>query len=227
MNDFPLTQPLDSEDGISIVDSARGVVQWNQTAYRLTGLPPDEVLGGFCFDYYQTKREKIGCVQCHPGCPMLRSIQDGLLTPNFDLKFRNKTGNQVWLNVSAIVIPHEIDQGHMSIFIFRDVSCLKQIEELASRIVQLARQSVQRPDGFDSVENIGPPDFLSDPLNMQTLTHREREVLTWMITGASTVTIAQNLNISPVTVRNHIQHILEKMGAHNRLEVVSNILERK
>ena len=38
--------------------------------------------------------------------------------------------------------------------------------------------------------------------------------------GTPTNEIAEQLHISPVTVNNHIRHILTKFGAHTRLEAI-------
>ncbi len=38
--------------------------------------------------------------------------------------------------------------------------------------------------------------------------------------GKTTQSIAESLCISPRTARNHIQHILEKLGAHNRVQAL-------
>ena len=53
------------------------------------------------------------------------------------------------------------------------------------------------------------------------LTPREREVLEELAAGKSTDNIAASLHISPVTVRNHVQRILPKLGARSRLEAVA------
>lgn len=53
------------------------------------------------------------------------------------------------------------------------------------------------------------------------LTGRERDVLRLLARGASTGEMAGELGISATTVRNHIQHLLEKLKAHNRLQAVS------
>lgn len=53
------------------------------------------------------------------------------------------------------------------------------------------------------------------------LTHRELAVLRLLARGAETPDIARELGISSNTVRNHIQHLLDKLGAHNRLQAVS------
>lgn len=53
------------------------------------------------------------------------------------------------------------------------------------------------------------------------LTRREREVLVLLATGASNQAIADRLILSLHTVRNHVQRILDKLGAHSKLEAVA------
>ncbi|MEX5283218.1 MAG: helix-turn-helix transcriptional regulator [Nitrospiraceae bacterium] len=53
------------------------------------------------------------------------------------------------------------------------------------------------------------------------LSNREKEVLRLLAAGKPSKDIADTLFISPVTVRNHIQHILEKLGAHTRLQALA------
>ena len=61
----------------------------------------------------------------------------------------------------------------------------------------------------------------STALPAQALTRREAEVLRLVAGGANTRTMAERLHVSPSTVRNHVQNILEKLGAHSRLEAVA------
>jgi two-component system, NarL family, nitrate/nitrite response regulator NarL len=53
------------------------------------------------------------------------------------------------------------------------------------------------------------------------LSCREREVLSQLVCGADTGTLAKRLSISPSTARDHVQRLLTKMNAHSRLELVS------
>jgi len=53
---------------------------------------------------------------------------------------------------------------------------------------------------------------------LRELTRRELEVLRAMMSGLGGPAIADLMGISPNTVRTHVQHILTKLGAHNRLE---------
>lgn len=62
------------------------------------------------------------------------------------------------------------------------------------------------------------------------LTAREREVLTLVAEGLSTSDMAARLVVSTNTVRNHVQSILSKLGAHSKLEALviatrGNLLE--
>jgi len=53
------------------------------------------------------------------------------------------------------------------------------------------------------------------------LTPRQSEVLRMLEHGRSTRQIAQELHLSPETVRNHIRHVLRALGVHSRLEAVT------
>lgn len=50
-------------------------------------------------------------------------------------------------------------------------------------------------------------------------------MLRLLATGASTKGIATELHLSVNTVRNHIQQVLVKLGAHSKLEAVSIALQ--
>lgn len=53
------------------------------------------------------------------------------------------------------------------------------------------------------------------------LTPRESEVMQLIGAGCSNQQTARELGISVHTVRNHVQHILDKLGAHSQLEAVA------
>jgi two-component system, NarL family, nitrate/nitrite response regulator NarL len=53
------------------------------------------------------------------------------------------------------------------------------------------------------------------------LTRRELDVLSLLVEGLSQPEIAERLFISPKTVGKHIEHILSKLGVHNRAQAVA------
>jgi DNA-binding NarL/FixJ family response regulator len=53
-----------------------------------------------------------------------------------------------------------------------------------------------------------------------TLTARERQALGLLADGASTAEVAERLGVAHNTARNHVQRVLEKLGARSKLEAV-------
>lgn len=54
-----------------------------------------------------------------------------------------------------------------------------------------------------------------------TLTARERQALGLLADGASTAEVAERLGVAVNTARNHVQRVLEKLGARSKLEAVA------
>jgi transcriptional regulator EpsA len=57
-----------------------------------------------------------------------------------------------------------------------------------------------------------------------TITDREAEILGWVREGMSNQQIGAELGISPLTVKNHVQKILRKLGAANRAQAVARAM---
>jgi two-component system, NarL family, nitrate/nitrite response regulator NarL len=53
------------------------------------------------------------------------------------------------------------------------------------------------------------------------LTARERQCLRLLVDGLDTAQMAVRLDVSPATVRTHVQSLLTKLGVHSRLEAAS------
>jgi len=64
-----------------------------------------------------------------------------------------------------------------------------------------------------------------EPLFSERLTPREGEVLRLMVAGKSNADIARRLYLSKGTVKNHVSHILAKLGARDRAQAVRRAVE--
>ena len=62
-------------------------------------------------------------------------------------------------------------------------------------------------------------------MNKGILTKREREVFELLIKNNSTTEIANILNISEKTVRNHISNVIQKLGVKGRSGAVVELLK--
>jgi two-component system, NarL family, response regulator LiaR len=65
------------------------------------------------------------------------------------------------------------------------------------------------------------------PAPAQNLTPREREVLGLLIKGLSNTEIAEQLVVSPATIKTHVSSILAKLGVTSRTEAVALAVERR
>lgn len=57
--------------------------------------------------------------------------------------------------------------------------------------------------------------------HLRFMTPREREVLTRLVQGQSTVAIAREMGVAYSTARTHIQNVLTKLGVHSKLAAVT------
>jgi len=63
------------------------------------------------------------------------------------------------------------------------------------------------------------------PSAASNITSREQEILKWICLGKSNFEIGAILNISALTVKNHVQKILRKLNVANRAQAVGKALE--
>lgn len=64
-------------------------------------------------------------------------------------------------------------------------------------------------------------------MSNKILTNREREVFELLILNRTTKDIAEQLNISEKTVRNHISNAMQKLGVNGRASAVVELLKLK
>ena len=77
------------------------------------------------------------------------------------------------------------------------------------------------------MSNIKPTNLESEDFAVMVMTKREREVFELLVKNKTTKDIAQMLNISEKTVRNHISNVLQKLGVKGRAAAVVELLKLK
>ena len=102
-------------------------------------------------------------------------------------------------------------------------------EELLTAIRAAASGAVYL---YPSLAKLLVTDYLSqehaptEKANLDGLTEREREVLTYLAEGTSNDEIAVSLVISPKTVERHRENIMRKLNLHSRAELVRYAIRR-
>jgi DNA-binding NarL/FixJ family response regulator len=129
----------------------------------------------------------------------------------FPLRVRNGEGNELRLSVSIVLVPSRR----------KDLwTCVHLLHrgEAADTLDVLEYNALQRRPTSDRNSDIGDRPYSA---MSSLLTAREQEILQLLTEGLAVSVISQLLNISPVTVRNHLQHIQAKLGVHSQVETVA------
>lgn len=190
-------------DGVCAVNGDSRIALWNRAAEKILGYPARDVIGKPCCEVF-VGRDGAGNRLCYQGCHVLTLVKRGEQVQHFDMATRTKSGRPVWLDISILTLPGARRDTPITVHLFRDVTASHEIEALVR----------------ERMANAAPPP--SDPGGpAPDLTRRELEVLRLMAGGANTRAMADRLHVSPATVRNHVQNILGKLGAHSRLEAVA------
>ncbi len=210
-----LLSGLQSADGIFCVDRNQRIIHWSPSAEQILGHPAQEVLGQFCYDVLGS-RDAQNYRFCRRNCPIVTNARRGRLTSDYDVLTRTKDGSEVWINVSILLLKIKRSQSPLIIHLIRDVTERRRVEGLARRAVESLRElsTEQR----QTAGQAAGPDTRPTPL--PALSRRELQVLQLLASGLGTRQIADDLGVSPITARNHITHVVSKLGARNRLEAV-------
>ncbi len=209
-------------DGAMLADEEDTVVLWNKAAERLLGFRANDVLGRPCHEVMRGETLS-GHPFCSPSCAIGHQLGCGRAVRHFDIQTRTKAGKVIWLNVSSLPLPSRKKDRFLFVHLFRDISEQAKVRHLVHELHSILSAPEDRQAGeFQRpLASASPPDTIPDIAPTLSLSRREREVLQHLALGERTARIAETLCISTATVRNHIQHIFEKLGAHSRLEVLA------
>ena len=186
------------------------VVYMNERAERLLDVRSDLALGKPCHEIV-SGRDPEGRSWCDAHCPVNQKVEDGEEVEPYTMRVGEEGDEEHWLQMLVIPFENEkADEKYLAHCAF-NVDKTHMIESYLDRVA--ARTPLNAEREFD--------------LEKSRLSKREREVLELLAEDENLYGIAEKLNVSYYTVRNHVQHILGKMGVHSTLEAVALYLLAK
>lgn len=180
-----------------LVDETRRVVGWNQAAERLLGFSEGYATGRLCNEVFCPDSPRLSEL-CRSHCSMVRRQ----VTPNtsrVDLLVRRRDGARKRVLLRTSVTRSGVGAP-------RILHVLDDLDDLAGPPSQPQDNGRSRQAEEGGAES--------------PLSAREIEVLRMLGSGQSVESIANQLSISQITVRNHITHAMDKLGVSSRLHAV-------
>ena len=204
-----LEQIAKSDDAVFAFDANDLVILWNKGCERLLGRPAYEVLGRHCYDI-MCGRDAFGNMYCCPSCPITTQARSSKDDPvqRFELEVAAAGGKRKKVSITTFAIP-AVRSGPATL-----VHVLREPGGTASTLEgDLASAVKPPPEGKAAPRTAGG--------QSQPLTRRELEILRLLARGTPTGAIAEQMFIAPVTVRNHVARILQKLDVHSKLAAVA------
>lgn len=182
----------ETDEAVFAIDRTDRIILWNRGCERLFGLAAADAIGKPC-------HQVIGGydlhdnLHCYPNCPVIYQTRrlPGNAVGDFPLCARTASQGRRVIYVSTLLVPARYP--------------------LPPTIVHIARE---RPPANHNSSGRART-------NESRLTEREQEVLRCLAHGMSTFGVARELSISPTTVRNHVQNLLQKLNVHTKLAAVA------
>ena len=198
--------------GAYVVSYDQTIVFWNQAAERILGFPRDQVVGRRCYDVITGLAPGGFTPECLLGCPSLRALRDGEMPKARTMLMLSASGERKAVSLTPMVVAAPGNDAPFMIHLFDE----QADEEGAEQVADSLRSELSER-GADIVSG-APADPV--PAGFGRLTQRELEVLRLVAAGWSTQRIADSLEISPHTVRNHVRHFRGKLNATTKLDAV-------
>ncbi len=203
-----------SPDPVFITDRHDKVVFFNASAQKVLGFSPEEAVGMRCFAAFEGG-DRYGNRYCSDNCPITQIANRGEAVQPFDLRLRARDGHHVDVQVTILNLSVPGPDLFYLVHVFR---------------LAHPSSSDARPLPLDASEPPATPVLTSRSsadARARRLTSREVEVLGMLAAGRTTPEIAERLQISTLTARNHLQNILEKLEVHSKAEAVAFAFQKK
>ena len=186
-----------ADEPMFAIDDRHRIVFWNRSIQRLLGYTHDEVAGRSCASVLAGD-DHFGNRYCSDACPVQLIARRGESVRQFRLHLRTKDGPSIELEV--LVVKFTLPRSKRMLL----THIVRQCDAPAVAAAAPPRAAVPYQDA-----------------RAMELTSREIEILGMLAAGQNARVIAGRLGISPLTTRNHIQHIFEKLEVHSQSEAVA------
>lgn len=199
--------------GAVVMSIDQTVLFWNRKAERLLGYRPAHVIGRRCYEAPGGPFGEGLTSECAHGCPTMRLMRSGRIPHSVGMALRTASGQQRMMNLTPMVVATEDADTPLLVHLIDDGATVTE----SQRMVDAARKGLVQT-GHTVISDLSIDEAEREQL--RPLSPRELQVLQLVADGRDTESIAEELEISLHTVRNHIRNLRRKLNARTKLEAV-------
>ena len=185
-----------------VTDLACRIVHVNDPAESLLGKTTSECRGIPCYSIVRGKSPS-GEAVCRLNCAVHRCARTHVPIAPFTVVLDGRGRTRASVQVVVIASTERGGSGQQLVHCVVDNKRERRFKQYLNKVV--ARSAEVEQHSLDEFR----------------LTSREQQVLALLAEDETLYTIAEQLKVSYPTVRNHVQHILNKLGVHSILEAVA------
>ena len=206
----------ETADAAFCVNEQDEICSWNAAAQKLFGYSAAEAIGKSCYGLLQC-HGSLGTKICTREFYVRHATAEHCRIPNFDLEVTVRSGRRIWVDLSTLIFKDGRTHSRLIVHLSRNITERKHNEDLLHKMLQLSKQIIAISDD-NGTGRLAPVSPLSE---------QEQSVLRLFSDGKNSAEIARELGISLQTLRNHLHHVNDKLGTHNRLQAVMHAMHRK
>jgi DNA-binding CsgD family transcriptional regulator len=181
------------------------IVFVNERAQVLLGAPATACIGRPCHEVVAS-RTASGAAFCRSRCPLVAAAEAGREVEPVEVRVGEACGRaEHWVHLTAIPVDGPDRSGRWIVHTARVEDRARRIEDYVGRLASRS-EAIREIDGRRGRAPLSP---------------REYEILDLLAEDVEQGRIASRLGLAPATVRNHVQHLLAKLGAHSIEEAVA------
>ncbi|MCW8855401.1 MAG: LuxR C-terminal-related transcriptional regulator [Gammaproteobacteria bacterium] len=188
-------------DAVFGIDGNRHVRFWNKGCEKLLGFSSQRAIGRSCAELL-CGEDLQGNKVCGPQCSIAEFFDVQTPNSNFDLVLKPESSTPVIVNVGSYYTGKSDQKNNNDVCVFhsmRQVNCHQLIRRLSNDSCTAEK----------------------DNEKIHKLSKREYEILRLLPSGVVTRDMADQLDISPATVRNHVKNIFAKLEVRSRAEAIT------
>jgi DNA-binding CsgD family transcriptional regulator len=188
----------------------RKIVYINERAAALLGGEVSDFLGQPCYEVV-SGTDASGESFCSTQCPLFLDANGDKELGPVHIRVDGRIRRERWVQILPVSVRGPRHDGPWLVHCVLTEDKAHRLEKYLTKVATRTRHPGEGKAGSAGI----------------SLTRREEEILEFLADDETLQAIATKLNLSYATVRNHVQHILAKLGVHSIMEAVACYLLSK